>query len=104
MHLIPAADIRDQVARLQCVLVHVIVYPDDDTVLVARNVEYRAAVLEDACAADSFLQLRRRCPISLAHLPVPRHHRLTRISTTRALANEGSKRAERDDPHRVKIA
>jgi hypothetical protein len=77
-----------------------IVDPDNDAILVACNIEHRAAVLENAGTADVPLDVSRFCPIGLPHLPKPSHHRLAGIGNTRASIQENFDRAERYHPHR----
>ena len=76
-----------------------IVDPNHNTILVTGDIENRAAIIEDARAADGSLQLRRRRPISTPDLLVPSHYRLARVCVCGTSVQEGLKRASRNDPH-----
>src|SRR5664280_2014403 len=65
-----------------------IIDPHHDPVLVAGDIEYRATVVENACAADGSLDVRRRRPVSFPDLPVPSHQWFARISMRGASADE----------------
>src|SRR5665647_75531 len=76
-----------------------IIYPNNDAILVAGDIEYRATVVENARATNGSLDIRRRCPVSPPDLPVPRHQRLAHVSVRGASLDESLKRTERNDPH-----
>jgi hypothetical protein len=59
-----------------------IVDPDDDTVLVARDIEDDAAIAENTSAPDVSLDLCRLGPIRLSDLPEPGHYRLAGVGHT----------------------
>src|SRR5262245_9470132 len=81
-----------------------VVDPHHDAILVASDIEYRAAVLEDAGRANVAFDVRRRRPVCRFDLPVPRHHGIARFGIRRAPIEEGLERSERDDPHFAAIA
>ena len=76
-----------------------IIYPNNDAILVAGDVEYGSAAVENARAANGSLEIRRRCPISPPDLPVPRHQWLANVSVRGVSPDESLKRTERNDPH-----
>lgn len=76
-----------------------IVDPHHQPVLVARNIEHHAAVLEDTRAANRPFHVRRRLPVCCLDLPIPRHQRLACIGMSGASIEERLERAERNDPH-----
>ena len=81
-----------------------VVDPDHDAILVAGDVEYRAAVLGNTGAAYIPFDVRRFAPISLFDLSKPRHERLTGISHTGAISEEELYLTERDNSHRKIIS
>ena len=81
-----------------------IIYPNNDAILVAGDIEYRATVVENARATDGSLDVRRGCPVGPPDLPEPRHQRLARVSVRGASPDESLKRAERNDSHISNLA
>jgi hypothetical protein len=81
-----------------------VVDPHHDAILVAGDIEYRAAVFEDAGGANVAFDVRRCGPVGRFDLPVPRHHGIARFGVRRAPIEETLKRSERDDPHIAAIA
>ena len=81
-----------------------IVDPDHNAVLVAGDVEYRAAVLENTGAAYIPFDVRRFAPVSLFDLSKPRHERLTGISHTGVISEEKLYLTERYYSHPKRLS
>ena len=78
-----------------------VVDPHHDAILVASDIEYRAAVLEDAGRANVAFDVRRRRPLGRFDLPVPRHHGIARFGIRGTPVAEGLERTESDHACRM---
>ena len=80
-----------------------IVDPHRDPVLVARDVEHRPAVLEDAGRADVAFDIGGRRPVRRAHLAVPGHYGFAGVDVCGVLGGlrAGARSGRRQDCKRT---
>jgi hypothetical protein len=73
-----------------------VVDPNDNSILVAGNVEHHAAISRDTGGPDVALYSRRAWPVGGLYLPGPCRHRFARIGIGRASRDKALQSRRRD--------